>query len=235
MADALAALDETAPGTRTIYSLLGAPLLVQATTASPTLRSSRGLDNAAKAIEVLDDLSQNAPALLSTTHWLHARLATARGHSNQALSHYRQALDTPVTDDDIPLHRALCHHDLACHLLTHHQAHHRLEATQHLQLAVQRLTALRATPHAQRATAGLESLLPTSAAVGGNHDVSDPAAQLTERERSVSHLAARGLTNKEIAHELFVSAKTVEYHLGHVYAKLQLSGRRQLRRVFEPV
>lgn len=45
----------------------------------------------------------------------------------------------------------------------------------------------------------------------------------------MAHLAGQGLTNKEIGRELFVSPKTVEYHLGHVYEKLQLTGRRQLR------
>jgi DNA-binding NarL/FixJ family response regulator len=39
----------------------------------------------------------------------------------------------------------------------------------------------------------------------------------------------RGLTNNEIATELFVTAKTVEYHLSRVYQKLQVPGRRALR------
>lgn len=48
---------------------------------------------------------------------------------------------------------------------------------------------------------------------------------LTPSERRVADLAARGATNAQIAQELYVSLKTVETHLTHVYAKLELSGR----------
>lgn len=50
----------------------------------------------------------------------------------------------------------------------------------------------------------------------------------TEQERRVAVLAAQGLTNKEIAQHLYVSAKTVDHHLSRVYAKLGISSRRQL-------
>jgi DNA-binding NarL/FixJ family response regulator len=42
---------------------------------------------------------------------------------------------------------------------------------------------------------------------------------------------ARDLTNEEIAAELFVTLKTVETHLTHTYAKLELSGPRMRRRL----
>ena len=51
---------------------------------------------------------------------------------------------------------------------------------------------------------------------------------LSPRERRIAYLAAQGLTNQEIAGEVFVSAKTVEYHLSNVFAKLGISSRRQL-------
>jgi DNA-binding CsgD family transcriptional regulator len=50
-----------------------------------------------------------------------------------------------------------------------------------------------------------------------------PAA-LTARELRVAQLAARGHSNARIAQELFVSAKTIETHLSHIYAKLDLRG-----------
>jgi DNA-binding CsgD family transcriptional regulator len=44
----------------------------------------------------------------------------------------------------------------------------------------------------------------------------------------VAELAAQGLTNPEIAQALYVTRKTVETHLGHVYRKLDISGRGKL-------
>ena len=54
--------------------------------------------------------------------------------------------------------------------------------------------------------------------------------QLTAREREVLRLIARGYTYKEIARELYISAKTVEHHVSSVLRKLQLSTRHQLTR-----
>ncbi len=55
---------------------------------------------------------------------------------------------------------------------------------------------------------------------------------LTTREREVAGLAARGLTDVEIAARLSVSRRTVETHLYRVYAKLGVSGRRDLAPLF---
>ena len=57
--------------------------------------------------------------------------------------------------------------------------------------------------------------------------------ELTSRETEVAHLVGKGLSNPEIAAELFISRKAVEYHLGNVYAKCGLQGRQQLRRFVE--
>ena len=54
--------------------------------------------------------------------------------------------------------------------------------------------------------------------------------ELTASERRVAELAAEGQSNPEIAQALFVTRKTVETHLGHVYQKLAISGRGKLAR-----
>jgi len=54
--------------------------------------------------------------------------------------------------------------------------------------------------------------------------------QLTDREREVLRLIARGYMYKEIAHRLGISAKTVEAHVSAVLRKLQLSSRHELSR-----
>jgi DNA-binding CsgD family transcriptional regulator len=54
------------------------------------------------------------------------------------------------------------------------------------------------------------------------------SAELTETERRVASLAAEGRSNKAIAAALFVSTHTVDRHLSHIYAKLDVHSRREL-------
>jgi DNA-binding CsgD family transcriptional regulator len=51
---------------------------------------------------------------------------------------------------------------------------------------------------------------------------------LTASERRIAELAGQGLTNREIAQTLFVTARTVEGHLTSVFRKLQLDSRNEL-------
>ena len=53
---------------------------------------------------------------------------------------------------------------------------------------------------------------------------------LSAREQEVMRLIARGYTYKEVAHDLFISIKTVETHVSSVLRKLQLSNRNELTR-----
>jgi DNA-binding NarL/FixJ family response regulator len=51
---------------------------------------------------------------------------------------------------------------------------------------------------------------------------------LTARERQVAGLAAQGMSNREIAEALFVTLKTVEWHLSRAYEKVEVRSRREL-------
>jgi DNA-binding NarL/FixJ family response regulator len=57
---------------------------------------------------------------------------------------------------------------------------------------------------------------------------------LTHGELRVVTLAAEGRTNREIAHQPYVTLKTVEGHLSRAYTKLGVEGRTELSRVLEP-
>lgn len=60
--------------------------------------------------------------------------------------------------------------------------------------------------------------------------VDEDLDRLTDREREVMRLIARGYAYKEVAKELFISIKTVETHVSSVLRKLQLSSRHELTR-----
>lgn len=60
--------------------------------------------------------------------------------------------------------------------------------------------------------------------------VDEDLDRLTEREREVMRLIARGYSYREVGNELFISVKTVETHMSSVLRKLQLSSRHELTR-----
>ncbi|WP_081290694.1 helix-turn-helix transcriptional regulator [Mycobacterium asiaticum] len=59
--------------------------------------------------------------------------------------------------------------------------------------------------------------------------VKGTAIGLTTQERQITRLARQGCTNSEIGAQLFISPRTVEWHLGRIFAKLGVSSRRELR------
>jgi DNA-binding CsgD family transcriptional regulator len=103
------------------------------------------------------------------------------------------------------------------------RAHRRGDARGHLRTAHLMLTAIGAERFADRAARELRA---TGERVGKR--TREPSAQLTAREDQIARLACDGLSNPEIAARLFMSPRTVEYHLHKVFAKLSIRSRNQL-------
>ena len=97
------------------------------------------------------------------------------------------------------------------------------DAREQLRTAYQMLTAMGADGFAERAR---RELLATGETV--RKRTADTAGQLTAQEAQIARLAVDRRTNPEIAAELFLSPRTVEWHLRKVFTKLGISSRREL-------
>jgi DNA-binding CsgD family transcriptional regulator len=97
------------------------------------------------------------------------------------------------------------------------------EARSHLRSALAAFERLGARPWADRAANELR-------ATGEQARRRDPSTlgELTPQELQIARLVADGATNREVAAQLFVSPKTVEYHLHKVFGKLGVASRREL-------
>ena len=107
------------------------------------------------------------------------------------------------------------------------RARRKTDARVQLRSALARFEALGATPWADRAAAELRATGETAR----KRDVST-LAQLTPQELQIARLVAEGGRNREIAARLFLSPKTVEYHLRKVFQKLDIASRNDLIRLF---
>jgi DNA-binding CsgD family transcriptional regulator len=101
----------------------------------------------------------------------------------------------------------------------------RVEARGQLRSAHEGLTAMGLGAFADRAR---HELLATGETV--RKRTPETSGQLTAQEAHIARLAAQGLTNPEIATALYVSPRTVEWHLRKTFSKLGVSTRRDLRR-----
>ncbi|MGI5171559.1 helix-turn-helix transcriptional regulator [Spirillospora sp. CA-253888] len=99
----------------------------------------------------------------------------------------------------------------------------RLEARENLRTAFEMFTEIGMEAFADRAARELQATGETAR----KRNV-ETAKELTPQEAQIARLARTGLTNKEIATRLYVSPRTVEYHLRKVFAKLGVTSRHQL-------
>ncbi len=100
----------------------------------------------------------------------------------------------------------------------------RVDARAQLRTAYEALAAMGVDAFAERAR---RELLATGETV--RRRTVETAGELTAQEAHIARLAADGLTNPEIGAQLYLSARTVEWHLRKVFAKVGVSTRRQLR------
>jgi DNA-binding CsgD family transcriptional regulator len=100
----------------------------------------------------------------------------------------------------------------------------RTEAREQLRSAYQMLTAMRMEAFADRAR---HELLATGETV--RKRTVETLTDLTAQEAQIAKLARDGRTNQEIGSQLFISPRTVEWHLGNVFTKLGITSRKDLR------
>lgn len=105
----------------------------------------------------------------------------------------------------------------------------RQEARGHLRTAQEMFTRMGAAAFAERAGRSLQA---TGEKVRRRTD--DTRDELTAQEAQIAELARQGLSNPEIGARLFISPRTVEYHLRKVFSKLGITSRTQLDGVLPP-
>ena len=102
----------------------------------------------------------------------------------------------------------------------------RIEARTQLRTAYEQFVSIGMEAFAERTR---RELLATGERLRRRAARSTPPADLTAQERQIALLARDGLSNTEIGQRLFLSPRTVEWHLRKVFAVLAVSSRRQLR------
>jgi DNA-binding CsgD family transcriptional regulator len=210
--DAFAAAEQAASDPRELW--FGTFALVELIEAAVRSGRSEG------AAETLGLLSESTRA--SGTPWAQgiearSQALLAQGEAAEAL--YREAIEH--------LQPTRLRFDLArTHLLFGEwlrRDRRRVDARTELRTAYELFSEFGMEAFAERARVELEAT--------GEHTrkkTVDPLGQLTPQEAQISRLVAEGLTNKEIAAQLFISPSTVEYHLKKVFRKLDVKSRTQL-------
>jgi DNA-binding CsgD family transcriptional regulator len=147
----------------------------------------------------------------------HGRALLADGDDAEA--HFERALAAHATSPRLP-DRARTELAFGEHLRRNRR---RVDAREHLRAALTVFEELGATPWAERAAQELRA----SGETARRRDVST-ATDLTAQERQVAGLVRQGLSNRDAAAQLFVSPRTVDFHLRNVFSKLGVTSRAEL-------
>ena len=171
-------------------------------------------DEAAAALDRLSELTQ-----ASGTDWALGTEARCRGLLSDDESLYRESIERRVCS------RAVV--ELARSQLLYgewlRRENRRTDAREVLRAAHESFSHIGAEAFAERAR---RELLATGETVRRTTD--DTRDALTPQEIQVARLAREGHTNPEIGAQLFISPRTVEYHLHKVFRKLDVSSRKEL-------
>lgn len=150
---------------------------------------------------------------------LRAGLEAARGNHADARAAFEAAV-VAAQDLQTPFELARARDDYGNYLRRRGE---RKVAAVHLRAALDGFAALGAMPLVDRCQQEL-----AACGLTPSRRTDHPSTDLTPQELAVARLVTAGRSNREIAAELVVSPKTVEYHLGHVYDKLGVRSRTQL-------
>ena len=178
-------------------------------------------DNTKRATEALRTLSESTR--VCGTDWalgVEARSRALLSEGEDAEDHYRESIER--------LRRTRVRVELArAHLLYGEwlrRERRRLEAREQLRTAHEMFTAMGVEAFAERAARELRATGETA-----RKRTVATSGHLTPQEAQVARLASEGHTNTEIGSRLFLSPRTVEYHLRKVFTKLRITSRNELR------
>jgi DNA-binding CsgD family transcriptional regulator len=173
------------------------------------------------AATALEKLSERTG--FTGTGWalgIEARSRALLSAGDEAETLYRQAIDH-LDSTLVAVHGGRAHLVYGEWL---RRAGRRVDGRQHLRTAYEMFTAMGAHGFAERAR---RELVATGETV--RKRTVEALDELTPQEAQIARLACEGRTNPEIGAELFISPRTVEYHLHKVFSKLGVSSRKELR------